>query len=255
MSIISFVGAGPGDPELITLKGYRKLQEADVVIYAGSLINLALLDYCKDGAELYNSASMNLDQIIDQMEASIKENKNVVRLQTGDFSIYGSVREQIEEIKKRNLEFEFIPGVSSFLGAASSMQFEYTVPQISQSVVITRMSGRTPVPERESIKSFARHQTSMAIFLSVSGIDNVVNDLIEGGYKKSTPAAVIYKATWPDELTIKGTLENIAKKVEDAGVKKTALILVGDFLGKSYNYSHLYDPTFTHEFRKGIEND
>jgi precorrin-4/cobalt-precorrin-4 C11-methyltransferase len=251
MAIVSFVGAGPGDPDLITLKGYKKLQTADVIIYAGSLVNKALLDYCKDGAEIYNSAEMDLPEIIDCMDKSIKDGKDVVRLQTGDFSIYGSVREQIEEMKKKDIPFDFVPGVSSFLGAASQMGVEYTVPKISQSVVITRMSGRTPVPEKESIQSFAKHQTSMIIFLSVQGVRKVVRQLLEGGYPESTPAAVIYKATWPDEKLVQGTLADIGDKVKEAHITRTALIMVGEFLGDEYNYSHLYDPTFTTGFRKG----
>ncbi|KRL68232.1 cobalt-precorrin-4 methyltransferase [Companilactobacillus versmoldensis] len=254
MAIVSFVGAGPGDPDLITLKGYKKLQAADVIIYAGSLVNKQLLDYCKNDAEIYNSAEMDLPEIIDCMDKAIKADKDVVRLQTGDFSIYGSVREQIEEMKKRDIPFDFVPGVSSFLGAASQMGVEYTVPKISQSVVITRMAGRTPVPERESIQSFAKHQTSMIIFLSVQGVRKVIRQLLEGGYPEDTPAAVIYKATWPDEKLVKGTLADIGDKVKEAHITRTALIMVGKFLGDEYNYSHLYDPTFSTGFRQGKKN-
>ena len=254
MAKVYFVGAGPGDVELITLKGYKKLCEADVVIYAGSLINTDLLDYCKNGAALYNSASMNLFEIIDVMDESVREGKDVVRLQTGDFSIYGSIREQIEEMKKRGRDFDCIPGVSSFLGAASSIGAEYTVPEVSQSVIITRMAGKTPVPERESLRSFAQHKTSMAIFLSVQGINQVVSELIKGGYPESTSVAVIYKATWPEERKEFGTLADISAKVEEASIKKTALILVGDFLGQDFYYSKLYDKEFEHEYRKGMSS-
>ncbi|MBB1069511.1 cobalt-precorrin-4 methyltransferase [Limosilactobacillus sp. RRLNB_1_1] len=250
MAIVSFVGAGPGETDLITLKGYKLLSEADVVIYAGSLINTDLLDYCKDGAEKYDSAKMTLDDIVDRMEESVKNGKSVVRLQTGDFSIYGSIREQIEEMKKRGIKYQCVPGVSSFLGAASSMGVEYTVPEVAQSVIITRMAGRTPVPEGESLKSLAQHQTSMVIFLSVQGIKKVVKQLEDGGYPTDTPAAVIYKATWPDEKVVRGTLADIAEKVHDADIRRTALIMVGKFLGDEYNYSYLYDAGFSTMFRK-----
>lgn len=250
MNKVHFVGAGPGDKDLITLKGYKLLSEADVVIYAGSLVNPELLDYCKKGCEIHNSASMDLQEIIDVMEAGIKNDKKVVRLQTGDFSIYGSIREQVEELAKLDMDYDCTPGVSSFLGAASALGVEYTVPEISQSVVITRMEGRTPVPEKESIESFAKHQTSMAIFLSIHDIEKVIERLHEGGYPMDTPIAVVYKATWPEEKIVKGTLETIAKKVKENEINKTALILVGKFLGEEYKNSKLYDRDFKHEYRK-----
>lgn len=250
MNKVHFVGAGPGDKELITLKGYKLLSEADVVIYAGSLVNPELLEYCKDNCEIHNSAYMDLDEIIDVMENGVKQGKSVVRLQTGDFSIYGSIREQVEELIKKDIDYDCTPGVSSFLGAASSLGVEYTVPEISQSVVITRMEGRTPVPQKECIESFASHQTSMVIFLSIQEIEKVVNKLISGGYPKDTPIAVVYKATWKDEKIVKGTLEDIAIKVKENNINKTALIMVGKFLGKEYNNSKLYHKDFKHEFRK-----
>lgn len=250
MTTVNFVGAGPGATDLITLKGYKLLKAADVVIYAGSLINQELLDYCKKDAQKYNSAHMTLTEIIDCMEKAIHADKEVVRLQTGDFSIYGSIREQIEELKKRNIKFNCIPGVSSFLGAASSMGVEYTVPEIAQSVIITRMAGNTPVPDRESLSALAQHQTSMVIFLSVQGIQSVVEQLIAGGYPQNTPAAVIYKATWPEEKVVQGTLKDITEKVQKAGITRTALIMVGQFLGVAYNYSHLYDASFSTMYRQ-----
>lgn len=253
MEKIYFVGAGPGDKELITLKAYKLLSKADIVIYAGSLVNPELLEYCKDDCIIYDSAKMNLEEIIELMENGAKNDKLVVRLQTGDISIYGSIREQGEELKKLGIEYESIAGVSSFLGAAASMGIEYTVPEISQSLIITRIEGRTPVPEKEKLELFASHQTSMAIFLSVQNIDKVSKRLIEGGYKSETPVAVVYKASWPDEKIVLGNLDNIAKKVKEEGIKKTALILVGDFLGDEYNYSKLYDKFFTHEYRKGVK--
>ncbi|SFE32985.1 cobalt-precorrin-4 methyltransferase [Peptostreptococcus sp. D1] len=250
MKKIYFVGAGPGDKELITLKGYRLLCQADIVIYAGSLVNPELLDYCKEGCEIYDSAVMDLMQIIKVMKSGVEGDKLVVRLQTGDISLYGSIREQSEELKKLGIEYEIIAGVSSFLGAAASMGIEYTVPEISQSLIITRLEGRTPVPKLEKLELFASHQTSMAIFLSVQNIDNVVDKLIEGGYSQDTPVAVVYKATWKDEKIVIGELSNIAEKVKSEDIKKTALILVGKFLGDEYNYSRLYDKLFKHEYRK-----
>lgn len=246
---IYFIGAGPGDCELITLKGHRILSQADIVIYAGSLINHDLLNYCKADAKCYDSASLNLEQIIELMVDGVKQNQLVVRLQTGDLSLYGSIREQVEELAKYNIGFVSVPGVSSFLGAASQLGVEYTVPEISQSLIITRIAGRTPTPALESLESFAAHQTSMAIFLSVQDMSNVVEKLIKGGYPATTPVAVIYKATWPDEKTVRGTLANIAEKVAQANIRKTALILVGEFLGDEYNYSKLYAADFSHEFR------
>lgn len=250
MKKISFVGAGPGDKELITLKGYERLRQADVVIYAGSLVNTELLDYCQPKAQKYDSAPMTLEQIVDLMEQSVHADQAVVRLQTGDFSIYGSIREQIEELNRRQLLFEFIPGVSSFLGAASSLGVEYTVPEVAQSVIITRMAGNTPVPTKESIVSLAQHQTSMVIFLSIQGISQVVEQLVAGGYPQQTPATVIYKATWPDEKVVTGTLEDIAAKVTAAHINRTALIMVGRFLGDEYNYSHLYNAAFSNMYRE-----
>ncbi|KAA9298970.1 MULTISPECIES: cobalt-precorrin-4 methyltransferase [Aerococcus] len=249
MAKVTFVGAGPGDVDLITLKGYKALAQADRVIYAGSLINKDLLDYCKSGAETYDSAKLDLNEILDLIEEAIGQDKEVVRLHTGDASLYGSIREQIEELKKREIDFAVIPGVSSFLGAAAAIGTEYTVPEVSQSLIITRMAGRTPVPEKENLRSLASHQTSMAIFLSVQNIQGVVEELLAGGYSKDTPAAVIYKATWPEEKQVVGILADIAEKTQAAGIKLTALILVGDFLGEEFYYSKLYDTDFSHGFR------
>lgn len=246
---VIFVGAGPGAVDLITLRGKKALEKADIVVYAGSLVNPDLLDYCKKSCEIYNSATMDLGEIVGVMAEGIKAGKQVVRLHTGDGAIYGSIREQIEELAREDIGYEVIPGVSSFLGAASSLGVEFTVPEISQSLIITRIEGRTPVPPKESLRSFASHQTSMAIFLSVQRIDQVVEELIGGGYPEETPVAVIYKATWPDEKIIKGRLDNICQKVADEGVKKTALIFVGDFIGEDFNYSCLYAKDFSHEYR------
>lgn len=249
MNKVFFVGAGPGDKELITLKGYNLLKEADVVIYAGSLVNPDLLNYCKEDCEIFDSSVMNLDEIIETMVEGIKNNKKVVRLQTGDVSIYGSIREQAEELTKKKIEYVSIPGISSFLGAAASLGVEYTVPEISQSLIITRIEGKTPVPKLESLDKFAEHRTSMVIFLSISRIKDVVDKLFEGGYEKTTPIAVVYKATWEDEKIIRGSLEDICEKVSSEGIKKTALIMVGNFLGDEYNYSKLYSKYFAHGYR------
>lgn len=246
---IKFVGAGPGDPELITLKGYKALANADIVIYAGSLVNPALLDYCQPECKIYDSAYMTLEEIITVCDEGVQHGQNVVRLHTGDFSIYGSLREQIEALSAIGHPYELIPGVSSFLGAASSLQIEYTVPEISQSLIITRKEGRTPVPELEDLKHFAAHQTSMAIFLSSGMIDGVAKDLVEGGYPPETPVAIVYKATWPDEKIIRGSLDNIATLAAQENIHKTALIIVGKCLGESFNHSKLYDKAFSHEFR------
>lgn len=247
--MIKFVGAGPGDPELITLKGHRALSEADMVIYAGSLVNPALLENCKNGCEVHNSAYLNLDEIIDLCVRGTREGKKVVRLHTGDFSIYGSLREQIERLKEVSIPYELIPGVSSFLGAASALEIEYTIPEITQSLIITRMEGRTPVPEAESIRSFARHGASMAIFLSTGLMGKVMEELLAGGLEKDTPVAVIYKATWPEQKIIMGTIDDICEKVQKEGIEKTSLIIVGKCLGKSFNDSLLYHKDFKHEFR------
>lgn len=250
---VIFVGAGPGDPDLITVKGQRALQSADVCIYAGSLVNPELLKNCPDHCEIYDSAVLNLDEIVDICDKSTQAGKTVVRLHTGDFSIYGSLREQVEAFNLKGIAFELIPGVSSFLGAASAIGCEYTVPEISQSVIITRKEGRTPVPEKESLKSYAAHQTSMVIFLSSTMVADVCTELVEGGYPTDTPAAIVYKATWPDQKIMRGTLETLPRLAEENGIRKMSLIMVGQFLGHEFNDSKLYDKAFTHEFRQGID--
>lgn len=254
MEKIYFVGAGPGDEELISLKGYRLLKRADIVIFAGSLVNPKLLDYCKEDCQIYDSSVLYLEEIIEIMRDGAKKEKIVVRLQTGDVSIYGSIREQAEELKKIGIDYESVAGISSFLGAAASLGIEYTVPEISQSLIITRLEGRTPVPELEKLELLAEHKTSMAIFLSVQNIEKVVEKLLEGAYEENTPIAVVYKATWEDEKIVMGTLNDITQKVKDSEISKTALILVGDFLGDKYNYSKLYSKYFSHEYRDAIDN-
>ncbi len=245
-----FVGAGPGDKSLITLKGYQLLQQAQVVIYAGSLINRELLEYCRADAECHDSARLTLAEITALMVNGVQAGKLVVRLQTGDLSLFSSMREQTEALANHNIGFVSVPGVSAFLGAAAQLGIEYTVPEVAQSLIITRMEGRTPMPPRETLEAFATHQTSMAIFLSVQNMTQVVARLIAGGYEPQTPVAVVYKATWPDCQIVRGTLVTIAEQVHRAGIRKTALILVGTFLGEEYHHSKLYDAGFSHEYRR-----
>ena len=249
--MVNFVGAGSGAVDLITVRGQRLLEEADVIVYAGSLVNPGILDGRKESCEVHNSAYMTLEEVIEVMEAAHREGKQVVRLHTGDPSIYGAVREQMDELKKRGIPYEICPGVSSFCGAAAALKAEYTLPDVSQSVVITRMAGRTPVPVRESIRSFAAHQATMVIFLSTGLLEELKRELQAGGYAPDTPAAIVYKATWPDEKVCKCTVETLADTAEKEGITKTALIAVGHFLEGDYQRSELYNPEFTTEFRAG----
>lgn len=250
MEKVYFIGAGPGDPELITVKGQRLIKEADIIIYAGSLVPREVIDCHKSGAEVYNSASMTLEEITDITIKGSKENKKVVRVHTGDPSIFGAHREQMDILEKENIEFEVIPGVSSFLASAASLKKEFTLPDVSQTVICTRLAGRTPVPEKESLESLASHRASMAIFLSVQMIEEVVEKLLKH-YPITTPVAVVQRASWKDEKKVIGTLENISELVKKENITKTAQILVGDFLGDDYSKSKLYDKTFTHEYRQG----
>ncbi|MHB9924100.1 precorrin-4 C(11)-methyltransferase [Clostridium botulinum] len=250
-SKVYFIGAGPGNPDLITVKGRDILTKADVVIYAGSLVSKEHLDYCKEGVEVYNSASMTLKEVIKVIEKANNENKSIVRLHTGDPSIYGAIKEQMDELDKLNICYEVVPGVSSFTAAAASIKKEFTLPGVSQTLILTRVEGRTPVPEKEDLELLASRGASMALFLSVGMIDKVASKL-KKGYGRNVPIAVIQRATWQDEKVVIGTLDDIAKKVKDANITKTAQILVGDFIDCKYDKSLLYDEKFTHEFRKGI---
>ena len=248
--MITFVGAGPGAEDLITVRGQRLLQSADIVIYAGSLVNPGLLSLCRKECEIYNSAKMTLEEVMEVMERGEKEKKEIVRLHTGDPCLYGAIREQMDELDRCGISFEVCPGVSSFCGAAAALEAEYTLPGISQSVVITRMAGRTPVPEKESIRSFAAHQSTMVIFLSTGMLRQLSEELIRGGYPADTPAAIVYKATWPEEKVLRCTVADLAETAEAENVTKTALIVVGRVLDGKYERSKLYDPSFTTEFRK-----
>lgn len=251
--MVHFVGAGPGAIDLITMRGHKLLCEADVIIYAGSLVNKDLLNYAKENTEIHNSANMTLEEVIEVIKKAEEEKKSTVRLHTGDSSIYGAIREQIDILKSLNIQYDVVPGVSSFCGAAASLNAEYTLPNVSQSVIITRMEGRTPVPERESIRSFAAHKSTMVLFLSSGLTEELSKELILGGYEKDTPVAVVYKATWPDEKIFRCTIETLPQTMKDNNITKTALILVGNFLGNDYERSELYNPKFTHEYREGIK--
>jgi precorrin-4/cobalt-precorrin-4 C11-methyltransferase len=250
---VVFIGAGPGDPELLTIKGQKAIKEADIIIYAGSLVNKEVLSVTKETAKIYNSASMNLDEILDIMDTQTKQGKIIARVHTGDPSIYGAIGEQIEFLRHNNIDFEIIPGVSSLFATAAALESELTLPEVSQTVIITRPEGRTPKPESESIKGLAKHNATMCIFLGIHMIENVVSDLLSH-YSPDTPVAVVKKASWKDELVVRGTLQDIAPKVKEAGIEKTAIIVVGNVLSPgSIVPSKLYDAGFTHEYRKGHE--
>lgn len=253
--MVVFVGAGPGAEDLITVRGRKYLEEADVIIYAGSLVNPGLLNVRKEGCQVYDSAYMTLEEVIDVMKKAETEGKQTVRLHTGDPCVYGAIREQMDVLDKEGISYEVCPGVSSFCGAAASLNAEYTLPGISQSVVITRMAGRTPVPEKESIRSFASHGATMVIFLSTGMLPQLEQELTAGGYTPDTPAAIVYKATWPEEKVLRCTVSTLAQTAEREQVKKTALIIVGNVLDGEYERSCLYDPGFTTEFRKGAGKD
>lgn len=248
--MIVFVGAGPGAEDLITVRGQRYLQEADIIVYAGSLVNPQLLEQKKEDCQVYNSAVMTLEEVLDVMIRGERDGKNVVRLHTGDPCLYGAIREQMDALEKEQIAYEVCPGVSSFCGAASALKTEYTLPGISQSVVITRMAGRTPVPERESIRSFAAHQATMVLFLSTGMLEKLQEELILGGYPADTPAAVVYKATWPEEKVCRCTVQTLAETAAENGIRKTALIVVGNVLDGEYQRSELYNPAFSTEFRE-----
>ena len=248
--MINFVGAGPGAPDLITLRGAQLLREADVVIYAGSLVNPALLAMCRPDCAIYNSAEMTLEQVLAVMREAEAAGKDTVRLHTGDPCVYGAIREQMDALDELGLAYAVTPGVSSFCGAAAAAEAEYTLPGVSQSVIITRMAGRTPVPERESIASMAAHGASMTVFLSSGMLEGLQQELLKGAYTEDTPAAIVYKATWPEQKVLRCTVGTLAASAAASGIRKTALVMVGDFLGSSYERSKLYDPGFETEFRR-----
>lgn len=248
--MVNFVGAGCGAPDLITLRGKRLIEQADVIIYAGSLVNPELLEYARTDCEIHNSAYMTLEQVMDVIRQAEAQNKNTVRLHTGDPSIYGAIREQMDRLSGFGIKYDVCPGVSSFCGAAASLKSEYTLPDVSQTVIITRMAGRTPVPESESIEKLASHHSTMVIFLSTGMIDELSEKLISGGYSPETPSAIVYKASWKDEKVMHCTVGSLADTARKNNITKTALITVGDFLGDDYSLSKLYDASFTTEYRK-----
>jgi len=253
--MISFIGAGPGDPELVTVKGKRLIDSADVIVYAGSLVNPDVMSGMKNGAAIYNSAYMNLDDVMEVMVTAHRKGLKVVRVHTGDPSIFGAHREQMDRLNEAGIDYEIIPGVSSFLATAAVLKKEYTLPDVSQTVILTRMEGRTPMPPKEKLADLARHEATMIVFLSVGFMEKMVEELIAGGYAPDTPVAVVYKASWPDEKIVHGVLCDIAGKVKEAGIEKTALTVVGKFLGDEYSLSKLYDKNFTTGYRKGLEGD
>lgn len=248
--MVHFVGAGSGAADLITLRGARLLAEADVVIYAGSLVNPELLSYTKENCEIHNSAKMTLEQVTEVIKKAEKEGKTTVRLHTGDSSIYGAVREQFDVLENMGISYDVCPGVSSFCGAAASLKTEYTLPGVSQTVIITRAAGRTPVPEKESIEKLASHQATMVLFLSTSLTENLQRDLLAGGYSGDTPVAVVYRATWKDEKIFRCTVNSLHETVTKNNLKNTALIIVGNCMGDEYLRSMLYHPSFTTEYRE-----
>lgn len=249
--MVHFVGAGTGAVDLITVRGMRLLEKADVIIYAGSLVNPALLEYKKETCETYNSAKLTLEEVLIIMKQAENEGKEIVRLHTGEPSIYGAVREQMDALDELGIAYDSCPGVSACFGAAASLNLEYTLPEVSQSLIITRMEGKTKVPEKESIESFAAHQASMAIYLSAGMLETLSERLIAGGYTPDTPAAIVYKATWPEEKKIVCTVKTLPQRAKEEGITKTAIVLVGDVIAhQKYEKSKLYDAGFSTEFRK-----
>ena len=248
--MVHFIGAGPGAADLITVRGARLLGEADVIIYAGSLVNPALLDDKKEGCAVYDSASMTLEEVIAVMRETQARGGDTVRLHTGDPSLYGAIREQMDKLDELGIPYDVTPGVSSFSGAAAALEAEYTLPDVSQSVIITRMAGRTPVPEGEKLSKMASHGCTMVLFWSTGLLEDVEQELAAGGYAPDTPAAIVYKATWPEQRVYRCTVSTLARTARENRVTKTALITIGHFLGDDYERSKLYDPTFTHEFRE-----
>ncbi|HXV46731.1 MAG TPA: precorrin-4 C(11)-methyltransferase [Nitrososphaera sp.] len=254
---VYFVGSGPGDPELITLKAKKLVEQADVIVYSGSLFNPKNLEYARKDAKLYDAAIIDREKIYQILRDSAREGKLAVRFHDGDPALFSTIREQIDKLGKDGINCKVVPGVTAILGAAADLNLELTLPGVTQTLIITRAELRTPVPERESIAELAKHGATMAFYLSVHLIDNVVKELLKGGvYTEKTPAAVVYRATWNDEKIIKGTLGDIAKKTKEARIIKTALIVVGDVISAAkYDYSKVYDAGFTHGYRKGIEQE
>lgn len=247
---VIFAGAGPGAPDLITLRCRDAIAFADLIIYAGSLVNPEILKYAKEGCEIRDSAEMNLEEIIAAMQQGIDKGQQIVRLHTGDPAMYGAITEQMNELDKLDIDYEVIPGVSSVFAAAAAVKTELTLPGVSQSVILTRRAGRTPVPEGQNIADFAKHRATMGIFLSVADIDGLVEELLTGGYDRETAVAVVYRVSWDDEKIIRGTLSDIGEKVRNSQISRQAMILVGDAIAKCGDKSLLYDKNFSHGYRQ-----
>jgi len=250
VSKVYFVGCGPGDPDLITIKAKKLIQKADVVVYSGSLIPPKIIKFCKKG-KLYNAAKLVREEIFELLKKNAKKNKVVVRLHDGDPSIYGAIREQIDNLRKIGIQSEIIPGVTSFLASAAVLETQLTLPGITQTIIITRAEKRTKVPKKEKISELAKHKATMIFYLSIHLLSKIVKESIQGGYPKSTPAAVVYRASWNDQKVIIGTLNDISKKVWKEKITRTAIVIIGDVINpKTYEYSKLYDKTFSHGYRK-----
>jgi len=247
--MVYIIGAGPGDPELITVKGARFIAAAEVVIYTGSLVNPEILNYCREGAEIYNSAGMTLEEVLAVIKEAHAAGKLVARVHTGDPALYGAIQEQMDALGREGIPFEVIPGVSSFLAAAAAIPHELTLPGVTQTVILTRVEGRTPVPAGEKLAALAAHDSTMCIFLSVHMIEQVVAELASGGYTGDTPVIVVERASWPEQRVIRGTMGDIAGKIREAGITRTALIMVGRAFDFGYASSRLYDAGFSHGFR------
>ena len=248
--MVHIVGAGCGAADLITLRGKRLIEEADVIVYAGSLINPDLLGYAKPDCVLRDSAKMTLEETTAVIAEAEGEGKTVVRLHSGDPSLYGAIGEQMREFDRLGIAYDITPGVSAFAGAAAALKTEYTLPGVSQTVIVTRAAGRTPVPEAEKLSSLAAHGSTMVLFLSAGLLDRVTEELTAGGLSPDTPAAVVYKASWPDEKICRCTLGTLEETARENGITKTALIVVGGVLGEAFERSKLYDPSFATEFRE-----
>jgi precorrin-4/cobalt-precorrin-4 C11-methyltransferase len=252
-SKVYFVGAGPGDPELITVKAKRLLESADVIVYSGSLLNPEILKYAKSNAMLYDASTMDRVQISDILKSSANEGKLALRLHDGDPSLYSAIKEQLDTLQREGIECEVVPGISALFASAARLKIELTLPDVTQSVIITRAELRTPVPERESIRELAKHRCTIAFYLSVHLLEDIVKELYAAGYEQDTPIAVVYRATWDDEKVVVGTLKDIVEKVRSNRINKTAVIIVGEVIDpKRYGYSKVYDPSFTHSYRSGI---
>lgn len=247
---VYFIGAGPGDPKLLTLKGKEIIEEAPVIIYAGSLVNKAILDYAVKAKEVHNSANLNLDDMREIFAKAKATGQDIARIHTGDPSIYGAINEQMQVLDELGIDYEVVPGVSSFQAAAAALKQELTLPGVCQTITLSRVAGKTPVPDKESLRELIRSRPTLALFLSIAQFANIIETLKEG-YADSTPVAVVYKASWPDEKIVRGTLANIVEKMADSGITRTALIMVGEVLSKEAGASLLYDKNFSHMYRKG----